>query len=59
MKKKIGFTNMTAAFVLLEDAAVTAFVLFLCYLCIHKVLPASPAAFPKATLVMMGTSHHT
>lgn len=36
MKKKIGFTNMTAAFVLLEDAAVTAFVLFLCYLCIVR-----------------------
>jgi len=34
MKKKIGFTNKTAVFVLLEDAAITAAVLYLCYLCI-------------------------
>lgn len=36
MKKKIGFTNTTAAFVLLEDAAITGAVLFLCYLCIIR-----------------------
>lgn len=34
--KKLGFTNKAAVFVLLEDAAITAAVLFLCYLCIVK-----------------------
>lgn len=36
MKKKLGFTNKTAAFVLLEDSAITAAVLALCYLCIVR-----------------------
>ena len=34
MIKKIGFTNAAAVFVLMEDAAITAAVLYLCYLCI-------------------------
>lgn len=34
--KKLGFTNKAAVFVLLEDAAITAAVLFLCYLCIVR-----------------------
>lgn len=36
MKKKLGFTNKAAVFVLLEDAAITAAVLYLCYLCIVR-----------------------
>ena len=32
--KRLGFTNRAAVFVLLEDAAVTGFVLYLCRLCI-------------------------
>lgn len=36
MKKKLGFTNKTAAFILLEDAIITAAVLGLCYICIVR-----------------------
>lgn len=36
MKKKLGFTNKTAALVLLEDVVITAAVLALCYLCIVR-----------------------
>lgn len=36
MPKKLGFTNKTASFVLLEDAVITGFVLFLCCLCITR-----------------------
>lgn len=32
--KKLGFTNKTAVFVLLEDVVITVFVLYLCRLCI-------------------------
>lgn len=36
MRKKLGFTNKAAVFVLAEDAAITAAVLYLCWLCIVK-----------------------
>ncbi|MGE4353145.1 MAG: hypothetical protein AB7D36_03560 [Oscillospiraceae bacterium] len=42
-KKKLGFTNKTAVFVLAEDAAITAFVLYLCYLCIMQGFTGSMA----------------
>jgi len=35
-KHRLGFTNKMAVFVLAEDAAITGFVLYLCYLCVRN-----------------------
>lgn len=51
MKKKIGFTNLTAVFVLLEDAAITGAVLALCYLCI-KLGYTGTLAFLSALIAL-------
>ena len=42
-KSKLGFTNKAAVFVLLEDIAITFFVLYLCRLCILQEFTGSLA----------------